>query len=171
MGVSAKVQDGIGSQGLGAAGSQKEYDSFYGMDAMYRWGNWTLSGEVIYDQYGFRRPGFDPNDIFWNRSLYFRDLSSGTTKPLSGVGYYVNLGYLSQHWMLMANYGDFYNFQTLGIAAHDEPVHRGLLKASYRFTPHLETYVITLIENSVPLPVENFVRNGFEIIAGWQYTL
>jgi hypothetical protein len=138
---------------------------------MCRWGNWTLSTEGIYDQYGFRRPGFDPDDIFWARSIYFRDLSRGVTKPLTGLGYYVNLLYSGDRWRLMANYGDFFNLQQLGIPAHDVPVHRLLMKASYRFSPKLEAYGIWLQENSVPLPFDNLVRKGFEIVVGWQYTL
>ena len=41
---------------------------------MYRFGRFTLSGEAIYDQYGFTTPGFNPDDIFWGRSIYYRDL-------------------------------------------------------------------------------------------------
>ncbi len=170
-GVSVKGQDGIGSQGTGGPGNQKESNSHIGGDAMITRGNWTLSSETIYDFYGFNAPGFNPNDIFWGRSIYFRDLSRGEDKPLTGVGYYVNLGYQGPRWMLMLNYGDYYALQKLGIPAHDVPVHRGLMKASYHFTRRLEAYGVVLVENSVPLPVDNLVRKGFEVIAGWQFTL
>ncbi len=43
VGVSVKVQDGIGSE------VQKQYNNHVGADAMCRWGIFTLSGEVIYD--------------------------------------------------------------------------------------------------------------------------
>ncbi len=171
-GVSAKVQDGVGSNGLAPQGNQKEFDSFYGFDAMFHWGNWTLSGEGIFDEYGFRQPGFNPDDIFWARSIYFRDLYRGVpNKPLTGFGYYVNLIYASPRWLMMFNYGDFFNFQQVGIAAHDVPVHRGLAKVSYHFTPRLEAYAIGLVENTVPLPFQNLVRKGWEVIAGWQFSL
>ena len=121
-GVSAKVQDGVGSNGLGWVGSQKEFDSFYGYDAMCRWGNWTLSTEGIYDQYGFRRPGFDPDDIFWARSIYFRDLSRGVTKPLTGIGL---LRQLALFRGSLAADGQLWRLFQLAAAGHPSPRRAG----------------------------------------------
>jgi hypothetical protein len=165
FGASIKAQDGTGSE------QQKEFNSHAGLDAMVRAGNWTLSSEVIYDEYGFRRPGFDPLDIFWGRSIYFRDLSSGTlNKPLTGVGYYVNLGYEGPRWTLMLNYGDFFPLQKLGVPLQDTPNHRGLMKASFHVTQHFETYGVLLIENSVP-GLDNHLRKGEEVILGFQFSM
>jgi hypothetical protein len=164
-GASIKRQDGVGSE------QQKQFNNHVGVDAMVRSGNWTLSGEVIYDEYGFRRPGFDPNNIFWGRSIYFRDLSSGVLeKPLTGVGYYVNLGYAGDRWTWMLNYGDFYPRQALGQPLHDTPNHRGLLKASYHFTRNFEMYGVALIENSV-FGLDNRWRRGEEVIGGFQFSM
>ena len=164
-GASIKWQDGVGSEG------QKQYNNHIGMDAMISWNNWRLSGEVIYDEYGFRRPGFDQNDITWGRSIYFRDLNNALNVPLTGVGYYVNLGYEGPLWTIMLNYGDFFPNQKLGVAAHDTPNHRGLLKASYHFTQTLEAYGVALIENTVPLTLNGTIRFGNEIIAGVQFSM
>jgi len=51
LGTSVKWQDGNGSE------TQKAFNNHVGLDAMIRRGQWTLSGEAIYDQYGLRRPG------------------------------------------------------------------------------------------------------------------
>ncbi len=165
FGASIKQQDGTGSE------MQKLYNNHVGVDAMVRFGNWTLSGEALYDEFGFRRPGFNLDDITWGRSLYFREVNRGLFVPSTGVGYYVNLGYQGPRWMLMLNYGDYFPRQQLGIPARDTPIHRGIVKLSYHFTPNLETYGIALIENDVSLGVGNLVRKGSEVIAGWQWSI
>ena len=101
IGCSIKVQDGVGSD------EDKEFDNHFGFDAMLRLGPWVLSGEAIYDQYGFFHPGFDPDDIYWYRSIYYRDESSGTQVPLSGLGYYFDLGYEQGRWNIDLNFGQF----------------------------------------------------------------
>ena len=61
---------------------------------MYRQKPFTLSAECIYDEYGFLHPGFDPLNIYWIKSIYYRDVSSGfDSTPCTGIGYYVNLDY------------------------------------------------------------------------------
>jgi hypothetical protein len=163
-GASIKVQDGIGSEG------QKMYSEHVGLDAMLRRGPWTLSGEIIYDQYGFRRPGFDPDDITWGRSVYFRDLNKAFHEPITGVGYYVNLGYEGLLWSLAANYGEFYP-EELGIREHDTPTRRGIVKASRHWTRHLETYGVLMLENDLPLAFAGHDRRGLYLLAGCQFSL
>ena len=163
-GASIKVQDGIGSE------SQKTFNNHVGLDAMIRGGPWTLSGEVIYDEYGMRRPGVSLDGIFWGRSLYFRDINKGLLQPITGVGYYVNLGYEGPQWSLSFNYGEFYPEQ-LGVPEHDLPVHRGLIKASRHWTPHFETYGVLLMENDRDDHLDNHPRHGVYVIAGGQFSL
>lgn len=163
-GASVKVQDGVGSEG------QKQYNEHFGLDAMLRRGPWNLSGEVILDHYGFRRPGFDPNDITWGRSIYFRDLNDAFHEPISGVGYYVNLGYEGPAWSLAANYGEFYPEQ-LGVLEHDTPTRRGILKASRHWTEHLETYGAVMIENTLDDAFVGHDRRGIYVLAGCQFSL
>jgi len=163
FGTSVKWQDGNGSEG------QKMYNNHAGFDAMLRFGNWTLSGEAIYDQYGLRRPGIPLNQITWGRSLYFRDLNNGYHIPITGYGYYVNLGYEGPQWSLMLNYGDFYP-EKIGDVRQDAPTHRGLIKASRHWTPHFETYAIALLENDLARAFDQTVRRGTYIIAGAQFT-
>jgi hypothetical protein len=161
-GASIKEQDGIGSEG------QKTFNSHVGLDGMIRLGErWTLSGEVIYDEYGMRRPGFAQNDIFWGRNIYWRDLNRGLHLPITGVGYYLNLGYEGERWRAVLNYGEFYP-APLGERLHDTPIHRGLIKGSYRITPHWEVYSSTIVENSVPLGFGNKHRHGLVVLAGTQ---
>ncbi len=163
-GSSVKVQDGIGSEG------QKQYIEHFGLDAMLRRGAWTLSGEAILDHYGFRRPGFDPNDITWGRSLYFRDLNKAVREPINGVGYYLNFGYEGPAWSLAANYGEFYP-EELGVPEHDTATRRGILKASRHWTANLETYAAVLIENTLDEAFGGHDRRGIYVLAGCQFSL
>lgn len=162
LGASVKWQDGNGSE------SQKVYGNHVGVDAMIRRGPWTLSTEAIYDQYGLRRPGMALNDINWGRSLYYRDLNNGYHVPITGFGYYVNLGYETPNWTIMLNYGEFYPEQ-LGRPTHDAPTRRGLLKASRHWTPHFETYSVLMLENDLPDAYDNSTRRGFMLIVGAQF--
>lgn len=164
-GVSAKWHDGIGSEG------QKTYNNHIGGDMMFHFGRWRLSSEVIYDQYGLRRPGLDLNDVFWGRSLYYRDLNQGLYDPIEGLGYYLNLDYEGEWITTSLNYGEYHPEQ-IGVAQHDEINRRGLIKASYFFTPQLEFYGIGLIENSI---ANDFggreQRKAWGITLGLQYSL
>jgi hypothetical protein len=162
VGGSVKIQDGIGSE------SQKVFNQHVGVDAMIRRGNWTLSGEAIYDEYGLRRPGIDPRDITWGRSFYFRDLNKGVNQPINGVGYYLNLGYEGPFWSLAFNYGEFYP-EEIGVREHDIVTRRGIVKASRHWTPHFETYVVTLVETDRDDGLDSHPRDGVYYILGGQF--
>ncbi len=164
LGTSVKWQDGVGSE------IQKEYKNHVGLDMMIRSGRWTLSGEWIYDQYGFRRNILTPNDVFWGRSVYYRDINKADGKATSGSGYYVNLGYRGDQWDFQLAYGDYIP-EKLGSLPHDINNHRGLLKSSRFFTPNFEIYGIALVENSVSLPFENRIRRGIDFTLGAQFSL
>ncbi len=163
-GASIKRQDGIGSEG------QKTFNQHVGLDAMVRGGGWTFSGEIIYDEYGLRRPGLMPDDIFWGRSLYYRDLNKAFHEPISGVGYYLNLGYEGPSWSLTFNYGEFYPEQ-LGVPQHDATSRRGLVKASRFWSPNLETYAVVMVENDLPDSFGFRTRRGQYLLLGAQFSL
>ena len=163
VGVSVKLHDGIGSEG------QKVYNNHLGMDCMVRRGRFICSAELIYDEYGFRRPGFDPNDITWCRSIYYRDLNYRLGVPITGVGYYVDLGYQGDRWSCFLNYGEFYP-QSIGHPQHDIVNRRGIVKLDYRFTPSLSVYAACLVENAGYLAQDNRVRRGGVVLAGLQWT-
>ena len=90
LGVSLKEQDGIGSE------SQKYYNSHVGFDMAYRAGRWTLCSEILFDKYGFRRGTFPQRDIYWERSLYHRDLHFQNLKPITGTGFYLGGLYIAR---------------------------------------------------------------------------
>jgi hypothetical protein len=163
-GFSIKEQDGIGSE------DQKVYKNHVGCDAMVRSGSWTLSAEAITDEYGLRRPGTPLDDIFWGRSVYYRDLNNGYHIPITGIGYYVNLGYDSPRWSLMLNYGEFYP-EELGIPQHDAISRRAIVKSTYRWTPNFETYGVIMHENDIPNSFAGRKRQGMYMIFGLQFTL
>ncbi len=165
LGTSVKWHDGISSEG------QKQYNRHVGIDAMLRRGRWTLSGEAIYDQYGFRRPGFDPNDIFWGRSIYFRDQNDGNYDPIEGVGYYVDLCIDGDVWSVNLDFGSYFP-ERIGNVPHDQDVHRGLIKLSWRPVEHFEIYGITLVESDGPLGfATRSHRRGLVAILGCQWSL
>ena len=122
-----------------------------------------------------RKPGTPLDDITWGRSLYFRDYNNGFNHPISGFGYYVNLGYEGPRWTLMLNYGDFFPEQ---IGTPQQPFkqkqnvanHRGLMKASRHWTSHFETYGVVLVENSLPHAFDGNTRRGIYVIFGGQFS-
>jgi hypothetical protein len=161
-GASVKWQDGDGSD------DQKEYDNHAGVDAMYRLGRFTLSGEAIYDQYGFHGP-YDPDTIFWGRSIYYRDLYNPAGGPITGVGYYVNLGYQEDRWYLGLNYGEFYP-EHIGNPLQDVTIRRGILKFDYSFTPQLQTFNMLMLETSGQIAQLGLPRKGVVVLTGLQFT-
>ncbi|HEY2413628.1 MAG TPA: hypothetical protein VGI40_15365 [Pirellulaceae bacterium] len=163
FGSSVKWQDGNGSE------TQKVFNNHVGVDGMLRFGNWTLSAEAIYDQYGLRKPGLLPYEITWGRSLYFRDLNNGFDIPITGWGYYINLGYEGPNWTLMLNYGDFFPGR-VGDPRQDTPTHRGLIKASRHWTRNFETYAVVLLENTLDRAFDRLPRVGQYVIGGAQFT-
>jgi hypothetical protein len=158
-GFSVKVQDGIGSE------SHKEYKNHVGADLMVRRGDLTLSGEVIYDEYGFRRPGFDPDHITWKRSIYYRDLNYRTGVPITGIGYYVNLGWDRGPWITSLNYGEFYP-EEIGDPRHDVVNRRAIVKAALAVTPYLQAYTVVMIESDGYLAQCNKYRRGEFVLVG-----
>jgi hypothetical protein len=169
LGTSVKWQDGNGSE------SQKAFNNHVGVDAMLRRGSWTLSGEAIYDQYGLRRPGTPLNNIHWGRSLYYRDVNNALHVPITGAGYYVNLGYEGPLWSLTLNYGDFFpeqigTPQQTNKRRQNLANHRGLIKASRHWTPHFESYAVALLENDLQNAFDNSPRRGLYFIFGSQFT-
>lgn len=162
IGSSIKQQDGIGSE------QQKTFNNHVGFDGMVRRGPWTLSGEVIYDLYGFRRQ-FDPLDSTWGRSIYYRDQNIGPFQPITGLGYYANLGYSQGHWTTMLNFGQFHPKQ-IGDARHDVTNWRAIAKVIWHFGP-TDTYLMCLWENNVPGAQDGRLRQGVDVLAGFQLAL
>ncbi|MCY2991914.1 MAG: hypothetical protein NTY19_29155 [Planctomycetota bacterium] len=161
VGASVKWQDGIGSEG------QKQYNNHVGVDALVRRGAWILSGEAIYDQYGFHRPGFSPIDITWYHSIYYRDQNFAVKQPLTGVGYYVNLGYEAEYWTGMLNYGEFYP-EHIGDPHHDAVTRRGIVKFIYHFNPMCDLFSTVMLENNLPDAQGDRTRKGQFVLGGFQ---
>jgi hypothetical protein len=164
FGCSVKQGDGKGSE------NQKEYDNHYGADAMFRSGPFQFSSECVYDDYGFVRPGFNPLDITWVKSIYYRDVSSGTQGvPCTGFGYYANIGYNEGPWNAVLNYGDYYPLST-GTAPNQRVQHRGLVKAAYRIREPLQIFSALIVENGGYIAQSNEPRKPVAVLAGFQLT-
>jgi len=162
LGGSVKKQDGIGSEG------QKQYNNHMGVDAMLRFGRFILSAEAIADQYGFTRPGFDPLDVTWGRSLYYRDLNNPAGGSIGGVGYYINLGYVGERTMVNLNYGEYYP-EDVGVPQHDEVNRRGIVKVAYAFSAHLQSYSVLMIESDGYPAQDGRPKHGVYVLTGFQY--
>jgi hypothetical protein len=161
-GASFKWQDGNGSE------SQKEYNNHAGIDCMVRHGCWSFASEVIYDQYGMRRPGIDLNDITWGRSLYNRQLNNGVLNPITGVGWYLMAIYENQRWLNVLSYGEFHP-ETIDDPIHDIVSHRLLGKTSYRLTENLSCFVHCTFENSLQDAHAQKERKGVFLLSGMQF--
>lgn len=161
-GVSAKWQDGIGSE------TQKHFNNHVGLDVMATWNRFTLSTEVIYDEYGFRKPGFDPLDITWGRGHYYREQNLGYEIPITGVGYYCNLDIAGDFLDWSLNYGEYFPRQ-IGDPAHDVTNRRGLVKAAYHLAPWADVYGVALMENDNPYTPAALHRNHWALWTGLQF--
>ncbi len=161
FGGSVKWQDGVGSEG------QKYRDNQIGLDAMVCRGRWSLSGEVAYDEYGFRRV-FDPLDITWRRSIYNRDQFPGVGR-LRGIGYYVNLNYCGELWTTVLNYGSYTPLLFTGDAIHDRTTQRGYAKLIRHLTPGVDGIATLLLENDVPIAQAARERDGLYYYVGLEY--
>jgi hypothetical protein len=162
LGASIKCLNRIGSEG------QKFFNNHVGIDAMRRWGCWTLSAEIIYDEYGARRPSFDPLNMFWPRSIYYRDQNFADDTPINGLGYYLNVTYQSDTWQWMFNYGEFMPEQ-IGDPLHDVTNRRGIVKASRKFFETFEFYTMIIIENDVENAQAGRTRKGLLYSFGGQF--
>lgn len=163
-GMSVKQQDGNGSEG------QKMYNNHVGIDAMVKNGGWRLSGEVIRDQYGLRRPGLDFFDITWGRSLYFREVNKAPWQPMTGTGYYVNLAYDGPVVSGLLSYGEFAPDDFVGEPRHDRDWSRFIARVVYHVAPGNDLYLMFLHENDLPNAYQvNRTRQGDELLFGWQF--
>ena len=163
IGLSAKMQDGIGSEW------QKQYKNHLGFDISFRSGKFTISAEGIYDEYGFRKE-FDSDNIFWERSLYYRDQFYKTETPITGIGGYVDIRFKQNKVLLNLNYGEFHP-DGIGDPYHDPPIKRGIAKFIYNFADEFSLYLGALIENErLREPVFSGAK-GYAYIAGLQFTL
>jgi hypothetical protein len=160
-GISVKRQDGIGSE------EQKQYNSHVGADAAWQRGRWTISGEVLYDEYGFSRE-FDPDSIFWGRSIYYRDVHRSDDTEITGLGWYVDCLYHGERWLLEANYGQFHP-DTIGVPQHDQINHRGIVRVAYDITESLQVYNVLMIENRFADAQLGRTRRPWLEMVGLQY--
>lgn len=161
-GASIKYQDGIGSEG------QKYFQNHVGLDAAYRWGSWIVSGELIYDEYGFRRPGFAPDGIFWGRDLYHRDLHLDWRTPITGWGFYGGIGRVwGERWTTWASYGEFHP-TLIGDRIHDHHNRRIEFKGVRHLGRGLDLFGSMMLENSIETAFAGKTRHGNAILFGAQ---
>jgi len=166
FGISGLTHDDEGSE------EQKEYRRHVGADAAVPIGNWVLSSEIIYDEYGMRRE-FDPKDIFWKKSIYYRQINKSDGVPITGWGGYVDLSYNFDPWLLSVNYGEYYpeRLRKPDYPQHDKINRRLVLKLGRHFTRHVQWYNAALIENGGYIAQEGHKRRGWAVLSGLKMEL
>lgn len=139
LGVSLKAHDGIGSE------QQKVYKNHLGADLFIKINKVSLSGEFIYDQYGFHKE-FDDSEIFWPTSFYYRDIFYKYNTPIEGMGGYLNLKIGENNNLLNLSYGE-YHPKKIGNPYHDQNIKRFILKGSKKLNKYLLFFITGIIEN------------------------
>ncbi|MBI4822937.1 MAG: hypothetical protein HY805_01740 [Nitrospirae bacterium] len=162
LGISGKIQDGIGSD------RQKIYKRHAGIDFMVGYSNFILSGEVIYDEYGCHRDCSSVDGI--PRSLYYRDIYYRNKTPITGVGGYIDLSYKKTNWSGNVNYGEYWP-QRIGNPYHDDPIRRGIIKLSFNLSPRLQAYGVGLFENERKTEEWRSGEKGIAVMVGLQYLI
>ena len=161
-GISVKKQDGTGSE------NQKQFNNHAGVDFLWDLGNISFSGEYIYDEYGLRHP-FNPLNITWKKSIYFRDIHKAVANPITGHGYYLNMNIHGDYSTIQLNYGEYYP-EAIGVPQHDEVSRRGLIKYTRHASDRLDWYVAVIVENRVANAQAGRDRRGFYGVTGLQFT-
>lgn len=163
LGISGKIQDGIGSE------QQKHYNNHAGIDMMFKMGSFKLSSEIIYDEYGFHRE-YREEDIFWKRSFYYRDIHYKYKTPASGIGGYINIQFKKNKWLFNVNYGQYYP-KKIGNPYHDESTKRIILKIKTQFVTNLDFFAVVLFENKHPRESVFDGARDYAFMLGLQYNL
>ena len=169
LGVSAIFHDGEGSE------EQKQYREHFGIDGMIRFGNWTLSSEFIYDYYGLHRV-YDPNDIFWQKSIYYRQINKAVKEPITGWGGYIDLTYNHHPWLVSFNYGEFHPEQ-LTVPEHGADYahyyinhnivnRRFMVKLGWNCTKNIQWYGAWILENGGYTAQSERPRRGYAYTTG-----
>ena len=166
FGGSFMWQDGIGSE------EQKQYSNHIGCDFAFRAGKWVLSFEGIYDEYGLRRD-FDPDNIFWEHSIYYRQINKADNVAITGFGFYIDLSHQFGNWLFNVNYGEFHpeKINHPVYPQHDIVNQRILTKAKYSFNKYMDYYVAGLWENGGYVAQCGRDRRGWHLMTGFQFSI
>ena len=161
LGISGLYQDGEGSE------EQKQYRRHAGVDAAVRFGNWTLSSEIIYDEYGMYHE-IDPNDIFWRKSIYYRQINKAEHFPITGWGGYIDLSYNYNPWFFSLNYGEYHpeRLRKPEYPQHDLVNRRFVAKIGWNFTKHVQWYNALLFETKGFIAQDGRLRRGTALLSG-----
>jgi hypothetical protein len=164
VGVSLKVQDGVGSEHM------KRWNSIGGVDVSY-WLTETLCvyAEGVWDRHGLRN---EPSSLvdprhFGKRSLYGRDVFAGGRGP-EGKGF--QFGVLVEHdcAMVDVNWGSYWP-ETIGLATHDEETHRLLAKGVVHVTSNVDFFAVGLVENRRPREGVLYIYRPWAVMMGSQF--
>ena len=161
-GVSVKTQDGIGSEG------QKEFNNHTGIDLSWTNGTLRLAGEVLFDQYGTRRPGLSLDDITWGRSLYNRQLNQGLYDPITGTGWYLNTIWTRTRGTSVLGFGQYFP-EFIGDPIHDQNNWRILVKNSWQLGARTELFASAFVEPSLEDFAIAHTRLGYLVLSGLQF--
>jgi len=163
FGVSAKAQDGIGSEW------QKQYKNHAGFDFMFKLGKIRFAAEALYDEYGFHRE-YEIDDVFWGRSYYYRDIFYKHKTPITGRGGYLDIQYETSKLFIELNYGEYYP-KKIGHPYHDDPIKRALAKIRLKLANGFHAFALGLFENEREKEPLFAGASDYGFLVGFQYSL
>jgi len=163
VGASIKEHDGYGSEW------QKLYKSHKGFDMMLKISDIEISAEAIWDEYGFHRE-FDPQDIFWPNSIYYRELFKAYKEPIKGFGWYSNIMFDLKKILINLNYG-VYIPENIGNIYHDNTIKRFIIKLSFNPIDELIIFFTGVLENTKHEESWREGAKGFAGLFGFAFKL
>ena len=164
VGMWVKAHDGISSE------QQKRFNSFAGFDARLKFKRFSIYAEGVIDQHGlYRDLNAEGNPLALGpRSLYGRDIFVAPRRAIWGGGFDVGVLFRGDKFVVDVNYGLYFP-EAIGNAAHDELIHRGVVKLLYAVGPRVQIFGAGLVENKRPHEVPFFDRAPpFAILGGLQ---
>jgi len=87
---------------------QKIFNNNLGLNLLLTLGNFSISGEVIYDEYGFYREYNGEREIL--HSIYYRKVFYSYKNLVKGrMGAYISTCWQKESFYLSLNYGEYHS--------------------------------------------------------------
>jgi hypothetical protein len=136
---------------------------------MFKLSNIEFSAEAIWDEYGFHRY-YDPQEIFWPNSIYYRELFKAYKEPIKGFGWYSNIKIDIKKILINLNYG-VYEPENIGNIYHDITIKRFIVKFSFEPLTELRVFFTGVLENTKPEESWREGAKGFAGLFGFAFSI
>ena len=102
-------------------------------------------------------------------NIYGRDANAGIGNNPFGVGWYLDMTYVSGKWTADANYGEFHVVKKTGYPVVDAPNKRGIVQVLYAVTEDVRINASIMVENDRPKEEWQSGANPYAYLLGLQY--